>query len=105
MGMLSHAMAGLLLTDLVLDRPNPLAALHDANRLLAAHRPGFSPEAMGISWRYLDWLTPSDLHAFPGLGPNPGGVLREEEGKRVVFRNPEGAWQQVSPQGNFGICF
>src|ERR1700751_4151824 len=57
MGMTHGTIAGLLLTDLILGRPNPWAALYDPSRKTLRAALEFARGNLNVAAQYAGWLT------------------------------------------------
>ncbi len=99
-GMTGGTAAALLLADLLLDRPNPWAALFDPNRLTPrASGRRLVEENVHAGARFVrDRLARPGGRALEDLAPGEGAIV-EHEGKRVAgFRDEDGALVAVSPR-------
>jgi nitrite reductase/ring-hydroxylating ferredoxin subunit len=96
MGMTHGTIAGLLLTDLILGRPNPWAGLYDPSRKTLRALARFAGDAANMAWQYTDWLTPGDLNDPGELAPGTGGILRRGLKKWAVYRDEGGHLHECS---------
>lgn len=93
-GMTFGTLAGMIVADLMQDRPNPYAALYDATRvkpLSAAY--DYVVENVAFPVHLLtDRLTSLDVEQRPvqALRPGEGGIFDADEGKIAVCRDPQG---------------
>lgn len=89
-GMTNGTIAGLLLSDLIRNRPNPWTELYDPRRRtpLAAGR--FIKENFNVLPQYLDWLTAGTAAAVWEIPCGGGEVLREGINKLAVSRDASG---------------
>jgi glycine/D-amino acid oxidase-like deaminating enzyme/nitrite reductase/ring-hydroxylating ferredoxin subunit len=96
MGMTHGAIAGILLTDLILGRENPWAALYDPSRktLGALHR--FVKENLNLAVQYGDWLTSGDVDSPAQIKPGEGAVIRHGLMKTAVYRDEQGDCHECS---------
>lgn len=96
MGMTHGTIAGILLTDLVLGRPNPWAALYDPGR----HRPRASRtylgETLNMAAQYRDWLTAGEISSTDEVEPGEGAILRRGLRKVAVHRAEDGTLHELS---------
>src|SRR5213594_1802698 len=60
-GMTHGTIAGILLTDLILGRDNPWAALYDPARKTVRAAGEFLRENVNVAAQYLDWVTPGEV--------------------------------------------
>lgn len=75
------ALAALVLRDLILGRPHPLAALCDPRRAFRQDPVAFPAVLDAIRWESLRWLTP---HC--PVPPGGGGVIREGGARAAHYR-------------------
>jgi glycine/D-amino acid oxidase-like deaminating enzyme/nitrite reductase/ring-hydroxylating ferredoxin subunit len=98
-GMTFGTLAGMILTDLILGRQNPYAALYDATRVKPkAGAKDFIQENAEVAFRFVaDRLAKPEGHDLSEVPPGEGRIL-EVDGKKVaVFREEGGAVHAVSP--------
>jgi glycine/D-amino acid oxidase-like deaminating enzyme/nitrite reductase/ring-hydroxylating ferredoxin subunit len=89
MGLTHGTIAGELLTDLILRRPNPWAPLYDPSRLPIATAGTVIQEALSSAVPYLDWL-PGEGPDPAELGPGEGTVVQRGLKKVAVCRTESG---------------
>jgi glycine/D-amino acid oxidase-like deaminating enzyme len=96
MGITHGTIGGMLLTDLILGRPNPWEKLYDPSRkaLRAAGR--FLKEAANVAAQYADWLTAGEVNSLDEIAPGSGAVLRRGLTKIAVFRDEAGKTTELS---------
>src|SRR5262249_48126749 len=90
MGMTHGTLAGLLLTDLILGRDNPWAALYDPARKPLKTLGTFLSENVNVAVKYGAWLTPGDVSTVGEIAPGCGAVVRQGLYKRAVYRDDKG---------------
>jgi glycine/D-amino acid oxidase-like deaminating enzyme/nitrite reductase/ring-hydroxylating ferredoxin subunit len=90
-GMTHGTIAGMLLTDLILDRENPWATLYDPSRITLRAAGEFAKENVNVAIQYGDLVTGGDIASVDDLAPGTGGVLRRGLKKIAVYREPAGA--------------
>lgn len=98
-GMTFGTLSGMILTDLILGRQNPYAALYDATRVKPrAGARDFIQENAEVAFRFVaDRLARPEAHALSEVPPGEGRIV-EVDGKKVaVFREESGAVHAVSP--------
>ena len=90
MGMTHGTIAGMLITDLILERPNPWEELYDPSRkpLRAAGR--FVKENANVAAQYVDWLAPGDEVDSEEIAPGSGAIIREGLKKYAIYRDAHG---------------
>ena len=97
MGMTHGTLAGMLLTDLILGRPNPWATLYDPSRKTLRAAGNFTREALNVAGAYVvDWLSGSEVERVHDIEPCSGAVLRRGLTKVAVYRDEEGAAHELS---------
>lgn len=96
MGMTHGTIAGLLLTDLILGRPNPWAGLYDPSRKTIAAVGEFALENLNVAKQYTSWVTGGDVSDVKEIEPGTGAVVRHGLRKVAVYRDPKGALHERS---------
>lgn len=96
MGMTHGAIAGMLLTDLIFNRPNPWSALYDPSRKTLASAGRFAKENLNVARQYGEWLTGGDVSSVDEIQPGSGAVIRKGLSKVAVYRNEHGALHECS---------
>jgi glycine/D-amino acid oxidase-like deaminating enzyme/nitrite reductase/ring-hydroxylating ferredoxin subunit len=97
-GMTHGAIAGMLLTDLILGRENPWAKLYDPSRkitkptLLAE----YAKENLNVAAQMRDYLTRGDVASAEEIKPGNGAVLRDGLAKIAAYRDEQGLLHQRS---------
>lgn len=94
-GLTHAALAGIVLTDLVLGRSNPWAALYDPTRVKPRSLGGIVRENLNTAVQYADWVTPGD-DAIDAIRPGGGAVVRRGLHKVAVHRDQSGALHAMS---------
>jgi glycine/D-amino acid oxidase-like deaminating enzyme/nitrite reductase/ring-hydroxylating ferredoxin subunit len=88
---LTHAtLGGLLLTDLVLGRPNDWAALYDPARSGLRAPRSFLKENLNQAGQYADWLGAGDVRSADEVPAGEGAVVRRGLRLVAVFRDEAG---------------
>lgn len=95
-GMTHGTIAGLLLRDLVLGRPNQWEALYDPARVTASAAGEFVRENLNMAAQYTDWLTPGEAGSVDQVPRNSGSIVRDGLSKLAVYRDGDGAVQTCS---------
>jgi glycine/D-amino acid oxidase-like deaminating enzyme/nitrite reductase/ring-hydroxylating ferredoxin subunit len=96
MGITHGTIAGMLLTDLILERTNPWAALYDPSRVTLRAAADFARENSNVALQYADWLTGGDVGSLDEVAPGTGAVVRRGLDKIAVYRDPQGAVHECS---------
>lgn len=89
-GMTHGAIAGLLVTDLILGRDNPWAAVYDPARITLAAAPEFLKENLNVAAQYADWVRPGELQSVDQLARGTGAVLRRGRALIAAYRGDDG---------------
>lgn len=90
LGMTHGTIAGILLRDLILGRPNPWEALYEPSRFPLRAMGDFARENANVALQYADRLTSGDAGGFDAIPPGGGAVIRGDGGKLAAFRDPDG---------------
>jgi glycine/D-amino acid oxidase-like deaminating enzyme len=86
-GMTHGALAGILLTDLILERENPWAALYDPARKTLKTCGAFAHHNLASMAGYISYLTPGELDSVNEVPPNTGAIIRQGLNKLAVYRD------------------
>lgn len=82
-GLTNAAVAGMLLTDLILGRPSPWAAIYDPSRSELRRAAGsMLRENANTTAQYADWLSGGDVGSIDDIPPGSGAVVRR--GLRLI---------------------
>jgi Rieske Fe-S protein len=90
MGMTHGTIAGMLLTDLIMGRPNTWADLYDPSRKTLAAVKDFAKENANVMAQYTELLTPGDVESSRQIAKGEGAVLRSGASKIAVYRDQDG---------------
>jgi glycine/D-amino acid oxidase-like deaminating enzyme/nitrite reductase/ring-hydroxylating ferredoxin subunit len=96
MGMTHGTIAGILLTDLILGKENPWAALYDPARKTLRAAAEFARENLNVLRQYGDWLTGGDVASPDEIAPGKGAVIRRGLTKVAVYRDEQGILHERS---------
>jgi glycine/D-amino acid oxidase-like deaminating enzyme/nitrite reductase/ring-hydroxylating ferredoxin subunit len=96
MGMTHGTIAGMLLRDLILERPNPWAALYDPSRKPIKAAGDYARENLNVAGQYLDWVTGGDVSSADEVKPGHGAVLRRGLKKVALYRDEQGQEHECS---------
>jgi hypothetical protein len=86
-GMTHGTIAGLLLTDLILKRPNAWAELYNPSRVTLKAAGVFAKETVNMAAQYVDWLTAGDVEKDRLVPRGSGAIARHGWKKIAVFRD------------------
>jgi glycine/D-amino acid oxidase-like deaminating enzyme/nitrite reductase/ring-hydroxylating ferredoxin subunit len=95
-GITHGAIAGMLLSDLVLGRDNPWKSLYDPSRISLRTLPTFAKENLNVAMQYSDWVTGGDSSDYERIAPGTGAVIRKGTTKLAVYRDENGAIHERS---------
>lgn len=93
-GITHGAMAGMLLTDLILGRKNPWARLYDPNRVSLRAAPEFLKQQADVMMQYAKWLLPGE--SLDNIQPGQGRVVMRGAHRVAVYRDDEGVLHERS---------
>ena len=96
MGMTHGTIAGILLTDLIMDRANPWADLYDPSRKTVAAVKDYVEENINVAAQYLDLVTPGEIDSVAEIRKGEGCVLRSGLSKVAVYRDEDGTLHSLS---------
>lgn len=96
MGITHGAIAGMLLSDLILGRRNRYATLYEPSRKTLRAAGTYVRENLDTLAQYGDWLAPSDVDDVAAIAPDSGAVLRRGLARVAVYRGPRGALHERS---------
>jgi glycine/D-amino acid oxidase-like deaminating enzyme/nitrite reductase/ring-hydroxylating ferredoxin subunit len=97
MGMTHGTIAGMLLTDLIVGRPAPWAALYDPARKMLRAPIEYAKENLNVAAQYFDdYLGRGDVRSADELAPGRGAVLRHGLAKIAAYRDYDGMLHEYS---------
>jgi len=96
MGMTHGTIAGLLLTDLIMDRSNPWADLYDPSRKTLVAARDFVQENLNVAVQYTDALTPGEVESVDEIASGDAAVMRKGLTKLAVYRDDDGVIHSMS---------
>lgn len=89
-GITHGIMAGVLLTDLVMQRENPWAKLYDPKRISLRSAPEFIRENVDVAVQFKDYITQGDVDDVRSIPRGEGRVV-VQSGKRIAaYRDEQG---------------
>jgi nitrite reductase/ring-hydroxylating ferredoxin subunit len=89
-GLTHGTIAGTLLTDLILNRPNPWADIYNPSRLGVKTMGRFARENLQNAVRYGAWVTDGDLDSEDEIQRDSGAVVRHGLKKVATYRDQAG---------------
>lgn len=96
MGMTHGTIAAMLITDLMLGRPNPWATLYDPSRKSLKAAGTFVQENLNVVAQYGDWLSSGDVESENQIPKGTGAILRQGLQKLAVYRDEGGELHRCS---------
>lgn len=90
MGMTHGTIGGMLVSDLILGRDNPLEKVFDPSRKLTQSITEAIPEVIASTAPYADWVTPGDVSSVDEIANGEGAVIRDGLSKIAAFRDEDG---------------
>jgi Rieske Fe-S protein len=96
MGMTHGTIAGILLTDLILERQNPWADLYDPSRKTLTSLKDFAQENINVAAQYTDVVTPGDVDSIDEIAKGDGAIVRKGLSKIAVYRDEDGTVHSMS---------
>jgi glycine/D-amino acid oxidase-like deaminating enzyme/nitrite reductase/ring-hydroxylating ferredoxin subunit len=97
-GMTHGTIAGILITDLILGRPNAWEPLYDPARVKMTVQSGteFLKENLNVAAQYKDYITPGEVADAGEVMPGSGSVIRKGVAKVAVYCDLEGKRHEMS---------
>lgn len=97
MGMTHGTIAGILLTQLILGRPSPWAALYDPARKMLRAPLEYARENLNVAAQYIqDYFGAGDVHSVDEIAPGRGAILRRGLAKIAAYRDDDGVLHEYS---------
>lgn len=96
MGMTNGALGGLVVSDLLLGRASPWAAVFDPSRRTLRAAGEYLRENANAGAQYTDWLTRGEAASAEDIPPGEGAVVRRGLRKVAVFRGESGELHERS---------
>ncbi len=96
MGMTHGTIAGVLLTDLIMERANPWAELYDPARKTVVAVKDFVQENINVAAQYTDLIAAGDIDSVDEIAKGEGAVLRSGLTKVAVYRDENGTLHTIS---------
>jgi glycine/D-amino acid oxidase-like deaminating enzyme/nitrite reductase/ring-hydroxylating ferredoxin subunit len=97
-GMTHGTIGGMLVTDLIMGRPNPWEKLYDPGRVTLKPEPilEFIKENVNVAAEYSDHATPGDVTSAADLKPNCGAVIRKGLKQIATYKDASGNIHECS---------
>jgi glycine/D-amino acid oxidase-like deaminating enzyme/nitrite reductase/ring-hydroxylating ferredoxin subunit len=97
-GMTHSTIAGILITDLIMGRPNAWESLYDPARVTMDLQSGgeYLKENLNVVAQYKDYVTPGEVTDAGEIVPGSGSVIRKGLAKVAVYCDMEGQHHEMS---------
>ncbi|HEX6107730.1 MAG TPA: FAD-dependent oxidoreductase [Gemmatimonadales bacterium] len=95
-GMTHGTIAGILLTDLILGRPNEWETLYDPSRKSLRSAAEYLKENVNVAKQYLDYVSPGEARSVDDIRPGQGALVRQGLTKLAVYRDDNGTLHTLS---------
>ncbi len=89
-GMTHGTIAGMLITDLIQDRPNEWETLYNPSRVSLRAGVDFAKENLNVAAQYTELLTGGDVASADDIASGTGAVLRHGLSKVAAYRDEQG---------------
>lgn len=96
MGMTHGTIAGILITDLIMERENEWETLYDPSRKSLGAIKDFASENLNVAAQFVDYVTPGDVSSIDEIEPGEGAIIRRGLSKVAVYRDEAGAIHECS---------
>lgn len=90
MGMTHGTIAGMILCDLILGKPNPWAKLYDPARKPIGAAGEFAKENLNVAAQYAAWVTPGEVKDAAEIANHCGAVMWDGARKVACYRDESG---------------
>jgi glycine/D-amino acid oxidase-like deaminating enzyme/nitrite reductase/ring-hydroxylating ferredoxin subunit len=95
-GLTHGAIAGMLITDLIMGRDNAWADLYDPRRTSVRATGEFARENANMAAQYVDWVRGGDVASTDDIAPGCGAVVRHGLKKIAAYREETGELVELS---------
>jgi glycine/D-amino acid oxidase-like deaminating enzyme/nitrite reductase/ring-hydroxylating ferredoxin subunit len=95
-GMTHGTIAGMLLTDLIMQRSNPWADLYAPSRMRLQALGQFARENLNAVAQYTSWIDSGDVSRPEDIPLDSGGILRRGLSKIAAYRDSAGVVHETS---------
>jgi glycine/D-amino acid oxidase-like deaminating enzyme/nitrite reductase/ring-hydroxylating ferredoxin subunit len=89
-GMTHGTIAGILITDLIVERENEWADLYEPSRKTLRALPEFARENLNVAMEYTGLVTPGEVDSIAEIEPGRGAVIRRGLTKVAVYKDDAG---------------
>jgi len=91
-----NMIAGILITDLIMERENPWARLYDPSRVTLGALKEFAKENINVAGQYADLVTPGEIDSLKEIEKGSGAIIRRGLSKIAAYRDDSGELHEVS---------
>jgi glycine/D-amino acid oxidase-like deaminating enzyme/nitrite reductase/ring-hydroxylating ferredoxin subunit len=95
-GMTHGTIAGILLTDLILERKNPWESIYDPARISLKALPQFAKENLNVAVQYSDLVLAGDVESVGEIKSGAGAIISRGLSKIAAYRDPKGELHEFS---------
>ena len=95
-GMTHGTIAGILLTDLILERKNPWESIYEPSRITLKALPEFARENLNVAKQYADLVLAGDVDSIDEIKPGAGAIISRGLHKLAVYCDPQGEVHELS---------
>jgi glycine/D-amino acid oxidase-like deaminating enzyme/nitrite reductase/ring-hydroxylating ferredoxin subunit len=95
-GLTHGTIAGILLKDLILNRPNAWASLYDPSRKTLRALKDFASENANVALQYADWVASGEIKSPYDVASGNGAVMRRGLKMVAVYRDEAGMVYQFN---------
>ena len=95
-GMTHGTIAGMLITDQIMGRPNPWEKLYDPARKPTKSIGEFLKENLNVATQFKDYVTPGEVEDPSEVLPGTGRIMRKGMSKVAVYCDQDGVRHQCS---------
>jgi len=95
-GMTHGTIAGMLLTDLIMNRKNDWEKIYDPSRIRLKALPEFVKENLNVAVQYTDLVVGADVDSVVEIKRGSGAVISRGLHKVAVYRDPDGKAHEMS---------
>jgi glycine/D-amino acid oxidase-like deaminating enzyme/nitrite reductase/ring-hydroxylating ferredoxin subunit len=89
-GLTHGTIAGLLLTDLITQHPNPWEKLYQPSRKTLKAISEYSKENLNVLAQYGDWFMPAEISQIDEISPGNGALIRKGLSQYAVYKDEQG---------------
>lgn len=96
MGMTHGTIAGILLTDLIMERENEWTEVYDPARKTLSALGEFAKENINVAAQFTDYVTPGEVDSEDEVKPGEGALLRNGLTKTAIYRDEDAVLHEMS---------